>query len=335
MRLSIRMIVLLTLLVLALPLSAQDSGETLTVYSGRSEGLIGPILAEFTADTGINVEVRYGSTSEMAALISEEGDNSPADVCVAQDAGALGALSAEGRLLTLAPDILERVPAEFASAAGQWVGISGRARVLVYNPELVSEDQLPASILDLVNPEWQGLVGWAPSNASLHANVTAMRVLLGEDAARAWLEGMVANGAVTYENNSAVVQAVINGEVSVGLVNHYYIFQFLAEDPDVSVAMHFFPAGDLGALINIAGAGIVNTSDTPGLSQRLILYLLGNDAQTYFREQTSEYPMIAGVEPKDILPPLSEIEAPAIDLNQLADLQGTLTLLQETGALPG
>ncbi|HLU09942.1 MAG TPA: iron ABC transporter substrate-binding protein [Oceanobacillus sp.] len=334
MRLFIRMMVLTALLMLAFPLSAQE-GETLTVYSGRSEGLIGPILEQFTADTGINVEVRYGSTPEMAALISEEGDNSPADVFIAQDAGALGALSAEGRLLTLPSDILERVPAEFTSATGQWVGISGRARVLVYNTELVSEDQLPASILDLVNPEWQGLVGWAPSNASLQANVTAMRVLLGEDAAREWLEGMVANGAVAYEANPAVVQAVINGEVSVGLVNHYYIFQFLADDPDLPVAMHFFPAGDVGALINIAGAGVVSSSDTPGLAQRLILYLLGNDAQIYFREQTSEYPLIAGVEPKDILPPLSEIEAPEIDLNQLADLQGTQTLLQETGALPG
>jgi iron(III) transport system substrate-binding protein len=327
------MMVFVSLLVI-LPVSAQSTTETLTVYSGRSEGLIGPILEQFTADTGIQVEVRYGSTAEMAATILEEGDNSPADVYIAQDAGALGALSAEGRLLPLSVDILERVPAEFSSTEGQWVGISGRVRVLVYNTELISPEQLPTSILDLVNPEWQGLIGWAPTNASLQANVTAMRVLLGEDATRDWLTGIVANGAVAYEGNGAVVQAVIDGEVAVGLVNHYYIFSFLAQAPDAPVAMHFFPGGDVGSLVNIAGAAIVNTSDTPGLAQRLVLYLLSVKAQQYFSEETSEYPLVVGLAARPELPPLDTIESPAIDLSALSDLEPSVALLQETGAIP-
>lgn len=326
----------LLLTVFVLPAAAQVplSGETLTVYSGRSEDLIAPILEQFTAETGVQVEVRYGNTAEMAAVILEEGDNSPADVYIAQDAGALGALAQEGRLGLLPSDILSRVPAEFRSDDGLWVGLSGRARVLVYNTEKLTEADLPASIIDLANPEWAGRVGWAPTNASLQSHVTAMRLLLGDDATRAWLEAMVANGTVTYENNTSVVQAVINGEVEVGLVNHYYLYGFLADNPDVPAANYFFPGGDVGALINVAGAGVVSTSDQPGLAQRLILYLLGNTAQEYFAAETSEYPLVEGIAPSVELKPLAEIEVPAVDLSDLSDLQATLDLLSETGALP-
>ncbi len=332
--------VLLSMLLTAfmLPVSAQDtvplSGETLTVYSGRSEDLIAPILQQFTAETGVQIEVRYGNTAEMAAVIMEEGDNSPADVYIAQDAGALGALAQQGRLLSLPSDVLERVPAEFRSDDGLWVGLSGRARVLVYNTELLTEDELPASILDLVNPEWAGRVGWAPTNGSFQSQVTAMRLLIGEDATRAWLEGMVANGTVPYEGNDAIVQAVINGEVAVGLVNHYYLYAFLADNPNIPAANYFFPGGDPGTLVNVAGAGVVSTSDQPGLAQRLILYLLGNSAQEYFATTTNEYPLVAGIEPSVELRPLADIEAPEIDLSNLSDLQTTLEMLSQTGALP-
>lgn len=328
------------ILLIALPVSAQDagqvplSGETLTVYSGRSESLIAPILQQFTDETGVQVQVRYGNTAEMAAVILEEGDNSPADVYIAQDAGALGALAQEGRLMPLPSDILARVPAEFRSDDGLWVGLSGRARVLVYNTELLTEADLPASILDLANPEWAGRVGWAPTNASFQAHVTAMRLLLGDDAVRSWLESMVANGAIPYDGNTAVVQAVIDGEVQVGLVNHYYLYGFLADNPDVPAVNYYFPGGDPGALVNVAGAGIVSTSDHPGLAQRLILYLLGNHAQEYFATETYEYPLVAGIEPSVELRPLAEIEVPAIDLSDLSDLQSTLELLSETGAIP-
>ena len=331
-----RFVVISLLLVLLgasfLPLAAQD-GETLTVYSGRSEGLIAPILEQFTAETGINVEVRYGDTAEMAATILEEGDNSPADVYIGQDAGALGALAQAGRLTTLPSDVLERVPEALRSAEDQWVGLSGRARVLVYNPSVLSEDQLPASITELAAPEWAGRVGWAPTNGSFQAHMTALRVLLGEEATRDWLTAMVANNTLPYENNRAIVQAVADGEVEVGLVNHYYLHGFLADNPDFPVRNYYFPAGDPGALINVAGAGVVNTSDNPGLAQRLILYLLGNSAQQYFADETYEYPLVPGITVNEALTPLEDIQTPDIDLSNLSDLQGMLDLLSETGAL--
>ncbi len=320
-----------------MPATAQESGEVLTVYSGRSESLIGPILERFTEETGIQVEVLYGSSAGLAGQILEEGANSPPDVFIAQDAGALGAVAKAGLFAPLPSDILERVPEAFRSPEGLWVGLSGRARVLVYNPELLEELglELPNSILDLISEEWRDLVGWAPTNGSFQANVTAMRVLLGDDATREWLEGMVANDAQVYEKNTPIVQAVINGEIPVGLVNHYYLFRFLAEDPSITARLHFFPAGDPGALVNVAGAGVLASSDTPGLAQRLLLYLLSNGAQQYFAEETYEYPLVPGVEPIVDLPPLASIEAPEIDLSDLDDLQGTLEMLEDAGAFDG
>ncbi|MFQ3566119.1 MAG: iron ABC transporter substrate-binding protein [Aggregatilineales bacterium] len=322
------------LLVAAAPALAQPPAETLVIYSGRSQDLIGPLLQQFSAETGINVEVRYGGTAEMAATILEEGANSPADVYIAQDAGALGALANAGLLRPLSSDVLERVGPEFRSPAGLWVGLSGRARVLVYNTDMVSPDELPDSLLDLTDPVWNGRIGWAPTNGSFQSHVTALRLLLGEDGAREWLEGIIANNPVQYENNRAIVSAVIAGEVEVGLVNHYYLYGFLAQTPDAPAENHFFTGGDPGALINIAGAAVLNTSSRPGLAERLLLYMLGNDAQQYFSDVTFEYPLAAGVVANPALVPLNELEVPALDLSDLADLEGTLNLLREVGALP-
>jgi iron(III) transport system substrate-binding protein len=337
MRLRIYWLVLVALLSASvMPALAQEA--VLTVYSGRSESLIGPILEQFTADTGIAVQVVYGDTAAVANQILEEGDNSPADVYIAQDAGALGALAKAGRLAALPNDIMERVAnPTYKSSDNLWVGLSARARVLVYNPDALAAAglELPASILDLTGEQWRGLVGWAPTNASLQAHVTAMRVLLGDEAAANWLAGMVANEPVTFGGNADVVQAVINGEIPVGLVNHYYLYRFLAEDPSITTTNYHFPAGDVGALVNIAGAGVLTTSDQPGLSQRLILYLLGSDAQTYFATQTYEYPLVAGVPPSVELVPLDDIEVPGIDLSDLDDLATTLDMIEASGALDG
>ncbi len=167
--------------------------------------------------------MRYGDTAELAATILEEGPNSPADLFFAQDAGALGALAA-AEMLTLLPSTLpEQVEPRFRSADGLWIGISGRDRLVVYNTNKLTEADLPRSITGFVDPRWQGRVGWAPTNGSFQAFVTAMRVQLGEEATKAWLEGMIANDVKTYERNAAIVQAVADGEIDVGFVNHYYL----------------------------------------------------------------------------------------------------------------
>lgn len=327
---------LLLILLVVLPVSAQD--DVLTIYSGRSESLIAPILEQFTEATGIEVEVLYADSAAVANQILEEGENSPADAVILQDAGALGALAKEDRLSELPEDVVSLVenPA-FVSPEGLWVGVSGRARVLVYNPEVLEEAglELPESILDLTGEEWRGQVGWAPTNASFQANVTAMRELLGDEATLEWLEGMVANEPHVFDGNTPVVQAVIDGEFPVGLVNHYYLYRFLAEDPEITTSLYYFPGGDPGALVNVAGAGIVNTTDQPEEALQLVEFLLSEEAQTYFAEETYEYPLVEGIETSFDLVALDEIEAPEIDLTDLDDLQGTLEMIEASGALDG
>ena len=306
---------------------AQDT--TLTVYSGRNEELVGPIIEQFETDTGIEVEVRYSDTTSLALTLLEEGENTEADVFFAQDAGALGLLANAGMLDELPNYILDSVEPRFRSADGLWVGITGRARVIAYNTEALSEEDLPDTIFDFTDPAWQGRIGFAPTNASLHSHLTAIRVAEGDDSMREFVAGLLENGALAYDNNSAAVAGVGAGEVDVALVNHYYLFRMLAENPDLPVANYYFPGDDIGNLINVAGAGILTTSDSKPLAQQFIAYLLSRTGQTYFVEETFEYPLLIGMEADERLKPLSEIETPDVDLSDLDDLEATLEILDE------
>jgi iron(III) transport system substrate-binding protein len=310
------------------------SGEGLVVYSGRNEELVGPIIERFEEESGINVEVRYGDTAELAATILEEGENSPADVFLSQDAGALGALANEGLLSPLPEDDLNRVEERFRDPDGRWVGVSGRARVVAYNTESLSEEELPSSIIDFTDPEWSSRIGWAPTNGSFQAFVTALRLIEGEEVAREWLEGIQANDPRVYENNLAIVQGVASGEIDAGFVNHYYLFQLQQEEGgDVSAANYYFQNGDPGSLVNVAGIGTLDTSDKPAEAEEFLEFMLSEEAQQYFADETFEYPLIEGIPINEELVPLSEIQTPNIDLSNLDDLEGTLELLRETGVL--
>jgi iron(III) transport system substrate-binding protein len=311
---------------------AGDEGP-ITVYSGRSQELVGDVFDDFTDATGIEVEVRYGDTAELASTIINEGDATPADVFFGQDAGALGALEAEGRFAELPDDVLDLVEDNFRSPAGHWVGTTGRVRVIAYNTDELDEDEVPDSVLDLTDPEWEGRIGWAPTNGSFQSFVTALRLEEGEDVAREWLEGIIANGAVEFEKNTPVVEALGRGEIDVGLVNHYYLYRFTTEDPDFPVDNKYLP-GDIGGLVNVAGVGILEGTEHRAAAEELVRFLLSEETQTYFGQVTDEleFPLRDGVEAPD-LPSLESLDPPEVDLSRLEDLQGTLELLQEVGAL--
>ena len=304
----------------------------LTLYSGREPDLIEPVIEDYEEASGLEVEIRSGDSAPLAATIIEEGDASPADAFLAQDAGSLGAVEQEGLLEQLPPKLLGQVDERFHSDEGGWVGVTGRARVIAYGPNVEPAD-LPDSPLELADPEWEGRVGWSPPNASLQAYITALRAEEGEEVASTWLEGMVANGAQPYDSNTAVRDAIAAGEVDIGLVNHYYVAQAIAEEgPDYPVKVHF-PPDDLGSLINVSGIGVLASSDDPKGARELIEYLLSRDAQSFFSESSKEYPLAAGVEPDPALVPIEDIPAPPIDLGEISDLEGTLELMRETGAL--
>ena len=311
-----------------------EASGPITVYSGREEELVAPLFEMFSEETGIEVEVRYGDSAELAATIAEEGDNSPADVFFAQDPGSLGAV--EQQLATLPDETLDRVDERFRDRDGRWVGTSGRTRVLVYNTERVSEAELPASVLELTRPEWQGRVGIAPTNGSFQAFVTAMRLSLGDEATRTWLEGMRENGARTYEANTPIVEAVASGEIDVGLVNHYYLALVKEEQPDAPIANHVFEGGDPGSLVSVAGAGVLAGTDQRDDAEAFVEYLLSEEAQSFYVDQAeeAEYPLVDAVEPAPGLVPLAEIEGPDVELTAFgAELEQTVELLRETGWL--
>jgi iron(III) transport system substrate-binding protein len=311
-----------------------DGDDALVVYSGRNEELVGRLLDRYQKDTGEKLEIRYGDSSDLAATLLEERDRTPADVFLSQDAGALGAVEAEGLLVPLPRTTLNRVEERFRSDQGRWVGLTGRARVIAYDERELKPRDLPRSVFDVPTGEWKGRVGWAPTNPSFESFVTAMRRLHGEDRARTWLEDMVANDTRAYPNNIAVRDAIANGEIDIGLINHYYVAEAVAaEGEDYPVGVFSPPGGDVGALVNVSGAAILNASEKDAEARRFIDYLLGKSGQEYFANVTKEYPLAAGVQPDPALTPLDEIQAPRIDLADLAGLQETVKLLQETEAL--
>ena len=327
-------VVALLLAVLAAGCGGDSASGPITVYSGREEELVAPLFEKFTEATGIDAEVRYGDSAELAATIAEEGDNSPADVFFAQDPGSLGAVDAQ--LEQLPEATLDRVSARFRDADGRWVGTSGRTRVLAYNTDRVEEGDLPASVLELTGPEWKDRVGIAPTNASFQAFVTAMRLTLGDDRAREWLEGMKANGAKTYEKNLPIVEAVAAGEIDVGLVNHYYLALVKEEQPNAPVANHLFEAGDPGTLVSVAGAGVLASTDQRGDAERFVEFLLSDEAQRFYVDEAeeNEYPLVAGIDPPAGLVPLDKIQGPDVELTAFgAELESTVELLRQTGWL--
>jgi iron(III) transport system substrate-binding protein len=307
---------------------------TLTVYSGREEELVQPLFDMFEKDTGIAVDVRYGDSAELAATIAEEGGNSPADVFFSQDPGSLGAVDAE--LEQLPQETLDRVAARFRDAGGRWVGTSGRTRVLAYNTDALTEDQVPDSVFDLTDPTWKGKIGIAPTNASFQAFVTAMRLSTGDARTRQWLVDLKQNDPKTYEKNTPIVEALATGEIELGLVNHYYLYLVKEEQPGAPIANHFLAQGDPGALVSVAGAGVLASSGNKDEAEQFVEFLLSAEGQRFYtdRAEEAEYPLVAGIPAKTGLPPLDTLDGPDVDLSTFgAELESTLELLRETGYL--
>ncbi|MGS2614536.1 iron ABC transporter substrate-binding protein [Micromonospora sp. LZ34] len=316
----------------------KPNDKKITVYSGRNEQLVKPLLEKFSQRTGITVQTRYATTAQLAAQLTEEGGRSPADAFFAQDAGALGAVAKKDMFSTLPETATAKVPEKYRARSGQWVGVSARARVLAYNADLVPAAELPKSVFELTDPKWKGKVGLAPTNASFQAFVTAIRVQHGEQRAKDFLAGLKANEPQIRDNNVKIVEDVNSGAIPVGLVNHYYLGEVAKEQgttPDALKAkLHFFPGGDTGALVNVAGVGVLKRAAQDPDTQAFVDYLLGPEAQAYFAEQTFEYPVVTGVAAPAGVPPLADLDTPDIDLNDLDTLEATITLIKDSGLVP-
>lgn len=310
------------------------SDEALIIYSGRNKNLVGPVLEKLEKATGVDVQVRYGGSSELAAQLLEEGERTKADLFFSQDAGALGALAKDGRLERLDAATTQRVMEGFADPEGRWVATSARARVIAYDPRQAPEVPSMTTVDAVLDPRYRGKVGFAPANASFHAFVTALRLSKGEDGAREWLERFKANEPKAYDNNILVLDAVDSGQVALGLINHYYWYERVAEKGEAAVnaRLHFLNADDPGALVNVAGVGILAGSNQRQAATKAVDYLLSEEGQQYFADETAEYPVVEGVSTtKHDLVPLKELRRSSVDLNSLDSLEQTLALLDEVG----
>ena len=314
--------------------TAPTQTTSLTIYSGREERLVKPIMDRFTRETGIELKVRYASSTSLATALVEEGRNSPADVYWSQEPGTLGLVAARGLLARLPQATVGKVSTRFSTRSRRWVGTSGRSRVLVYNTNELQQSELPASVWGLTAARWKGKIGIAPTNASFQAFLGATIHLHGEARVRAWLRGLEENDVRFYPNNTTVVQAVGRGDIEVGLVNHYYLYNLLAETPNLPVRNHWFRDGDPGNLVLAAGAGIVSSTTKSATAQRFVDFLLSKWAQRFIARGpgAAEYPLVAGVPRRPGLRAISSIKGPKYTLGRLsADLAPAVRLLLEEG----
>ncbi|MCY4258163.1 MAG: extracellular solute-binding protein [bacterium] len=317
---------------------AGDNGSSVTIYSGRSENLIKPVLDAFACESGTSVQVRWGSSTDLALLIGEEGDRTQADVFISRSPGPVGFLESKGLLASMDNSVLSLVDDNFRGAEGTWVGFSGRKRVLVHNTQTVPAAELPSSVFELTDPKWRGRVAIPATNGSFVDWFTVFRDQYGNDEASGWLDDMVANDARYYPNNVAIVEAAARGEIDMGLVNHYYNYR-LASDAEAAgethnASNHDLDDEDIGSLLIITAATMTQNAQDTDAAQSFVAYLLSPAAQSYFTSRTFEYPLAGGVEPNPVLAPLEALSIGSVDFDALGGgFETTEDIIQRSGIL--
>ena len=326
-------LVLLILVVLGTAACSGDGdARTLVVYNAQHEQLLEEIAPKFEKKTGIKVELRNGSDTELGAQLIQEGKASPADVFLTENTPAMSAVERAGLLAPLEPATTEPIPAPYRPTSGLWTGFVARSTVLVYNPSKISADALPASILDLAKPEWKGKVSFSPTGADFQAIVAAVLDLKGEDATRAWLQGLKANGTV-YDGNNVVLESVNSGEVATGIEYHYYWYRDQAESGENSndSKLYLFGNQDPGAFISISGAGVLKNADHPKEAQEFVAYLTSKEGQQALADSYAlEYPLNPAVSLAPPVKPFSELQPPTVAVSDL-DGDKVVELLSDAG----
>jgi iron(III) transport system substrate-binding protein len=317
-------------------LDLPDLRGELTVYLGGGEGGLYANLMKRVQNTyqDFIVNIREAPSSQLANTISEEvnAGQSPADIFWAIDAGSIGIVAENDATVSLPDHLVSEIPDTY-HPTDQWVGVMGRARSIPYNTEEFSESEIPNDILTFAqDSRFNNAMGWAPTYGAFQAFVTAMRLIDGESEARQWLNGMQEQGVNTYDNELVVANRVASGELSAGFSNHYYSRLVFEERPNAPIDLAF-TQGDAGALVNCSGTEIIKNTAKETLAVDFIHHLLSIEAQEFLATRGYEYPLLPSVPPIGDLPTIDELNPPDFDLSQLADLEPTLQLMREVGAL--
>jgi iron(III) transport system substrate-binding protein len=320
---------------LVAPARAADP-TVLTLYSAQHHQMIDLLTQGFTKQTGIQVRVHSGEAPEIANQIAQEGAQSPADVYFTENSPELTLLDEKGLLAKVDSSTLEQVPAKYSSADGKWVGVLARENVLAFNPSRIQESQLPTSLLDLAKPEWKGKVAIAPSDADFLPLVEAVVALKGKPAALEWLKGLKQNAQV-YDDDEGVVAAVDRGSAATGIINNYYWARLGTEEGAAKMhsRIHHFANGDVGALLNVSGAAVLQSSKHQEAAQRFLAFLVSKPVQEMLGKSDIdfEYPLAKGVAPNPLLKPFDQLQPPQISMAQLGDDQEAAQLLRQAGLI--
>lgn len=314
---------------------AERTGERVTVYSGRSESLMASVLDEFECISGNAVDVRWGTSTDLALLASEEGDRSAADVFLSRSPGPIGFLQGKGLLQPLDAMVLGLVVPEYRSSTGHWVGFTGRKRVLVYNTDNTTLSELPGSIFDLTDEKYRTRVAIPGTNGSFVDWFTVFRTQYGDDVATKWINAMAENDARYYPNNRSIVDAASRGEIDFGLVNHYYNYQ----QAETNGAQHRAANAelndeDIGALLIITAAAVTAHSENVSIANDLVAHLLSERSQRFFTDISLEYPLASAVDPNPVLPPVSAGAVGSITFDDLgAGFAQTNAIIEASGIL--
>lgn len=307
---------------------------SLVIYSGRSEALLQPVLDAFNAEhPSVEILLKAGSNSELANALIEERANPQADVFITTEVFTAEALAQQDVFTSYAPQGVDQLPAGFVSPDNLWVGITRRARVIMYNTELLSEDQLPSSIFDLTDPVWQGQVAVASStNGSMQAQVATMRQLIGEDATEAWLRGLIDNDTTFFGGHTDIRKAVGAGEFPLGLVNHYYYHLQLEEGSPVGIIYPDQEPDGLGLITNATSAAVVSGTGNLPAAQAFLDFLISPEGQRLFAEENNEYPLLEGVSLAQGVEPLDDKRLSNINIAQAAaEIEATFELMERVG----
>ena len=303
---------------------------SLTLYNGQHKEIGEAIAKAYEAKTGVHINIRKGSSNQLASQVMEEGDRSPADVIYTEESPPLNNLGEKGFLAKIDDSTLNVLPKDYVAKDGTWMGVTARVRVVAYNPKLVKEEDLPKSVLDFAQPEWNGKVGFVPTSGAFQEQAVAVLKLKGEEAAEEWLTGLKAYGK-TYANNMVALKAVEGGEIATVLVNNYYWFALKREKGQLDSKLYYFKGGDAGGLVSISSAAALKSSKHPKEAQALLAWMASEEGQRVITQTTAEYPLHKGMVSDQGLKPFEELEAPNITPADIGNAEEALDLEREVG----
>ncbi len=314
------------------------SSQTLTLYNAQHEETTAALIRAFTAQTGIGVRVKSDDESVLTAQIEQEGSRSPADVFFTENSNWLQQLDDRGLLAKVHPSTLADVPARDSASNGDWVGVSGRFSVMIYNPSKISAAQMPRSVMDLASTRYKGKLELAPGETDFWPIVTSIERAKGRSATLRWLKAIKSNAGSDDHtpDNETLVSDVSDGDADMGLINHYYYYRLRDETgaADFHAKLSLFAPRDPGSVEDISAAGILRSSKNQATAQRFLAFLTSRAGQRVLAHSTSfEYPLAKGVAPNPALPPISNYKPSPIRPAQIGTGAGALQLLEQAGLL--